>query len=280
MSLPSASEALQPAVEVNDLSVRYRTNFEKTPTLKAFLARPGRPRGVRVIEALNGVSFTVPSGFVLGVIGPTALAKSTLPCAIAGILPPSTGRIVVRGQVSTLLALGVGFNKTLSGRENIALGGLAAGLEPEQIEVASPTSLSSPTLGSSSTSNENLLVGHVWASCLRRRRPHGSRRPLDRRGAGHRRCRLPGDVHPQDAGPLRQRRHHPPRLARLGHLREMADEYLWLDKGQIRGRGKPVDVIGQYKTYMRVVQTVGASERRSVRKETWCSASTHARMWR
>jgi ABC-type polysaccharide/polyol phosphate transport system ATPase subunit len=53
---------------------------------------------------------------------------------LAGILPPTTGRIEVDGRVSTLLALGVGFNKNLSGRDNIVLGGLAAGLRREQLK--------------------------------------------------------------------------------------------------------------------------------------------------
>ena len=54
--------------------------------------------------------------------------------ALAGILPPTDGRIEVEGRVSTLLALGVGFNRKLSGRENVLLGGLAAGLTREQME--------------------------------------------------------------------------------------------------------------------------------------------------
>jgi teichoic acid transport system ATP-binding protein len=54
--------------------------------------------------------------------------------AIAGILPPTEGRIIVNGKISTLLALGVGFNPALSGRDNIILGGLASGMTREQIE--------------------------------------------------------------------------------------------------------------------------------------------------
>ena len=53
---------------------------------------------------------------------------------IAGILPPTTGRVEIYGQVSTLLALGLGVNKNLSGRENVLLGGMTAGLSPEMIE--------------------------------------------------------------------------------------------------------------------------------------------------
>jgi ABC-type polysaccharide/polyol phosphate transport system ATPase subunit len=52
---------------------------------------------------------------------------------MAGILPPTRGRVEVDGRVSTLLALGVGFNRKLSGRENVILGGLAAGLRRDQL---------------------------------------------------------------------------------------------------------------------------------------------------
>jgi hypothetical protein len=62
------------------------------------------------------------------------LSKSTLMRAMAGILPPTSGSIEVWGRASTLLALGVGFNHDLSGRENIILGGLAAGQSRREIE--------------------------------------------------------------------------------------------------------------------------------------------------
>jgi ABC-type polysaccharide/polyol phosphate transport system ATPase subunit len=79
------------------------------------------------------VSFEVPHGTVLGIIGANGAGKSTLVRTVAGILPPTDGRVEVRGRVSTLLALGVGFNKDLSGRENVVLGGLAAGLTRDQL---------------------------------------------------------------------------------------------------------------------------------------------------
>ena len=91
-------------------------------------------RVVREIEAVKNVSFEVPNGTVLGIVGANGAGKSTLVRAIAGILPPTQGRIDVFGRVSTLLALGVGFNKNLSGRDNVRLGGLAAGLERGKLE--------------------------------------------------------------------------------------------------------------------------------------------------
>jgi teichoic acid transport system ATP-binding protein len=131
---PSAN-GYRNSIAVEDLSVVYRTSYEKKPTLKNTVARLGRrERVVHEIQALQDVSLEVPRGTVLGVVGVNGAGKSTLVRAMAGILPPSSGRVVVHGRVSTLLALGVGFNRNLSGRENVILGGLAAGYTREEME--------------------------------------------------------------------------------------------------------------------------------------------------
>jgi ABC-type polysaccharide/polyol phosphate transport system ATPase subunit len=119
---------------VEGLSVTYRTAIERKPTLKKTLIRLGRrERIIREIEALQDVSFEVPHGTVLGVMGANGAGKSTLLRTLAGILPPTQGRVEVFGRVSTLLALGVGFKGELTGRENVILGGLAAGLTRAEV---------------------------------------------------------------------------------------------------------------------------------------------------
>ena len=124
-----------PTVSVQDVTIVYRTTFEKVPTFKSAIVRLGRgERAVREVEAVNHVSFDVPRGTSLGIIGANGAGKSTLMRSIAGVLPPTSGRIEVRGKISSLLALGVGFNGLLSGRENVILGGLAAGLSRDQVE--------------------------------------------------------------------------------------------------------------------------------------------------
>jgi lipopolysaccharide transport system ATP-binding protein/teichoic acid transport system ATP-binding protein len=131
--LLSASDKV--SIRVEDVSVTYRTSFERAPTLRSTVLRLGRrERVVREIEALKHVSFEVSHGTVLGILGANGAGKSTLVRTVAGILPPTDGRVEVRGRVSTLLALGVGFNRDLSGRENVVLGGLAAGLSRDQME--------------------------------------------------------------------------------------------------------------------------------------------------
>jgi ABC-type polysaccharide/polyol phosphate transport system ATPase subunit len=123
----SASDG--PRIRVENVSVTYRTPIERAPTLKGTLLRLGRrERIIREIKALKNVSFEVPHGKVMGVVGANGAGKSTLMRTVAGILPPTEGRVEVHGRVSTLLSLGVGFNRKLTGRQNVVLGGLAAGL--------------------------------------------------------------------------------------------------------------------------------------------------------
>jgi ABC-type polysaccharide/polyol phosphate transport system ATPase subunit len=127
--LLSVSSPSRVRIRVENVSVTYRTSLERSPTLKSTLLRLGRrERIIREIEAIKNVSFEVPHGKVMGVVGANGAGKSTLMRTVAGILPPTEGRVEVQGRVSTLLSLGVGFNRKLTGRENVVLGGLAAGL--------------------------------------------------------------------------------------------------------------------------------------------------------
>jgi ABC-type polysaccharide/polyol phosphate transport system ATPase subunit len=130
----SSLSVSEPRIRVQDVSVTYRTSLEAAPTLKTTIMKLGRrERIVREVDALRGVSFEVPEGKVLGVVGANGAGKSTLMRTVAGILPPNAGRVEVHGRVSTLLALGVGFNRKLTGRQNVVLGGLAAGLTRAQL---------------------------------------------------------------------------------------------------------------------------------------------------
>jgi ABC-type polysaccharide/polyol phosphate transport system ATPase subunit len=134
-SLSALPDRRPPAVKVDNLSITYRTTLERVPTFKGAIVRFGRgERAIKEIKAVDNVSFEVPVGTSLGIIGNNGAGKSTLMRALAGILPPTSGRIEVHGRITPLLALGVGFNNNLSGRENIILGGLASGLSRREVE--------------------------------------------------------------------------------------------------------------------------------------------------
>jgi ABC-type polysaccharide/polyol phosphate transport system ATPase subunit len=84
--------------------------------------------------ALRNISFTVREGEVLGVIGKNGAGKTTLLRLLVGVLYPDSGRVSVRGRISSLLSLGVGFNSNLTGRDNIYLNGVYLGLTKSQID--------------------------------------------------------------------------------------------------------------------------------------------------
>lgn len=124
-----------PAIKVDDVSLTYRVVMDKRPPLKEAIKHPSKfRREVREIDALKGVSFELEEKHVLGIVGNNGAGKSTLVRTIAGILPPTEGQVTINGRVSTLLSLGVGFNKKLTGHENVILGGLASGYTRDEIE--------------------------------------------------------------------------------------------------------------------------------------------------
>lgn len=133
-----------PAVIVEHVSVRYRATKEHRSITGRLRHRKAMRR---TIHALDDVSFEVPNGCVYSVIGPNGAGKSTLFRVVGGIIPPVEGRVTLHARVTPLLSLGVGFNQRLTGRENILLGGLASGLDPEQVREKIDTVIEFSELG-------------------------------------------------------------------------------------------------------------------------------------
>lgn len=130
------------AIEVDGVRVAYRLDRR----LRLPFSR--KPAEARKHVAVSGVSFTVCNGEIFGIVGRNGAGKSTLVRAVAGVLPIDAGRIVIRGSHVTLLSLGLGFNTYLTGRENIILGGLAAGRSLPTITEQVPDIASFSGLGS------------------------------------------------------------------------------------------------------------------------------------
>ncbi len=122
-----------PAIVAEGVTVRFRPLVDRRPTLRRSLGRM-RHRVAQEIVALDGVDLTINKGEAFGVIGRNGAGKSTFLKVMAKTLRPDEGSLKVYGKTSTLLQLGVGFNRQLSGRRNIYLGGLAAGLRKREIE--------------------------------------------------------------------------------------------------------------------------------------------------
>ena len=118
------------AIDVKDLHISYKCL--KSFSIKKSLLRLKKTKA-EVYEAVRGVSFSVPRGEILGIVGKNGSGKSTMLRAIAGIFSPDEGSIDLHGNSVQLLSIGVGFQKKLTGRENILLSGMLLGFSEEQV---------------------------------------------------------------------------------------------------------------------------------------------------
>lgn len=118
------------AIDVKDLHIRYKCL--KSFSIKANLLKIKKTE-TEVFEAVKGVSFSVPKGEILGIVGKNGSGKSTMLRAIAGIFSADEGSIDLHGHTVSLLSIGVGFQKQLSGRENIYLSGLLLGYSEDYV---------------------------------------------------------------------------------------------------------------------------------------------------
>lgn len=118
------------AISVNDLHVYYR-DMNRFSLKKGGLKSRGSGK---IFKAVKGVTFEVPKGQILGICGKNGSGKSTLLRAISGIFSADKGSINLHGNSISLLSIGVGFQKQLTGYENIFLSGMLLGYSKEQIE--------------------------------------------------------------------------------------------------------------------------------------------------
>ena len=119
------------AIKVRDLKISYMTMKPKSikEVLNIF-----KKKSRDNFEAIKGISFDVEKGQIVGIIGKNGSGKSTLLRALAGVFSANSGTIETEDLSISLLAIGVGFQKELTGRENIFLSGLLMGFTESQIK--------------------------------------------------------------------------------------------------------------------------------------------------
>jgi ABC-type polysaccharide/polyol phosphate transport system ATPase subunit len=243
----------QLAIEVDNISASYRVHLDAS-WRSGMLDLFRRTRSSdRLIPALRDVSFEVPKGTVLGIIGRNGAGKSTLLRTIAGILAPDEGCITVRGRISTLLSVGIGFNDKMTGRENIMLGGLAIGLSEARLEHLTAS------IGEYAELGEYLdFPVRTYSSGMKSRLAFSVATHLDPEVLLIDEALMGGDTRFQVK--TGEKMHELCGGGRtivlvthaLSSIRTMATSALWLHQGRIVEFGDPDDVVARYMRYCRL----------------------------
>jgi lipopolysaccharide transport system ATP-binding protein len=127
------------SVEIQNVSKRYRIGRPQRTFREDIIEFAKHPFGRRNKEAasmwaLRDVSFDVPEGEVVGIIGRNGAGKSTLLKILSKITYPTEGNVKVRGRVASLLEVGTGFHEELTGRENVYLNGSILGMRKQEVD--------------------------------------------------------------------------------------------------------------------------------------------------
>jgi lipopolysaccharide transport system ATP-binding protein len=126
---------MRDAIVVQNLGKRFRRYHADRPTTlkEALLCGLRRMKPAEYLWALRDVSFRIAPGRMVGVVGPNGAGKSTLLRLLGGVGRPDEGQVTVQGRIGALLDLGIGFHPDLTGRENVFVNGVIAGLTRREI---------------------------------------------------------------------------------------------------------------------------------------------------
>jgi len=247
MDLPTGT----PLIVAEDLGIKYEGEKEKSGDFKSlmhnYLSFNREPK-FEPVWALRGVSFKGYAGDVLGVIGANGAGKTTLCRAILGLMKPDLGSLQVQGEVSSLLSLGTGFNKEISGRENIALNGMMLGLSREKLNNLMPSIEEFTGLGR--------FLDHplkYYSTGMKARLGFSIAATLDPEVLVIDEVLGTGDMEFKERAVARMNElvSGSKMVVVVTHdidfVEENCNRALWLDNGQVAGLGDPVEVAGRYR---------------------------------
>jgi ABC-2 type transport system ATP-binding protein/lipopolysaccharide transport system ATP-binding protein len=264
------------AIEVQDVSKRFRLYTDRPGSVKQLFTKFGRPK-YEDFWAVRNVSLDINEASVAGLIGHNGCGKSTLLRMMAGIHFPTSGSVVTRGRISALLELGAGFHPDLTGRENVYLNASILGLSRKQTDVifdrivefsGLAAFIDSPVKHYSSgmyvrlgfsvavhVDPQILLVDEVIAV---------GDEDFQRRCLDH----LAGL---KASGVTIVLVSH-----NLGVIGDLCDQVTWMDHGVIRDSGEPAEVIGNYLREVNAVESTRLRNEAETASQTTREAQTTA----
>ena len=123
------------AIEVNDVTMVFNMASEQLNSLKEYFIKIAKHElFFEEFKALKNISFKIKRGETVGLVGTNGSGKSTMLKVIAGVLEPTSGNCIVRGNIAPLIELGAGFDYELTARENIYLNGALLGYTKEFLD--------------------------------------------------------------------------------------------------------------------------------------------------
>ena len=237
------------AITVKNLHITYR-GLKKT-SIRASWRKLGSK--VELFQALKGVSFEVEEGKILGIIGKNGSGKSTMLRAIAGIFSPDKGSINLHHNTISLLSIGVGFNRKLTGKENIYLSGMLLGFSEEEIAAKEQEIIDFADIGdfinrpvktyssgmysklafaiTAILETDIMLIDEVLSVGDARFKEKSYNKMKELISDEHRTVIIVSHS--------------------LGTIRELCNEVLWLNDGEVIMIGKPEEVIPKYEEFMK-----------------------------
>ncbi len=242
----------QPLIELHHISKRFAMHRERHRSFQESFIRLFRPAqaSTDAFWPLRDISLTINSGDCIGIIGRNGSGKSTLLKLISGILPPTSGDLMVSGRISALLELGAGFHPDLTGRENVYLNGSIYGISRKQMnQIIDPIIdyaelgdfIDTPIKHYSSgmyvrlgfavaihTEPDLMLVDEVLAV--------GD-------AAFQRKCMDSIQQYRRQGGTLLLVSHD------MGAIQAICNRVLWIEEGVIQADGHPTDVMMTYQRY-------------------------------
>lgn len=239
------------SISVKDLFISYK-GLKKFSIKKSLLKL--KTSKLEVFEAINGVSFDLEEGKILGIIGKNGSGKSTLLKAIAGIFSPDKGVIDLHGNSVSLLSIGVGFSPKLTGYENIFLSGMLLGFTQKEIEEHLNEIIDFSELG-------DFIYKPVktYSSGMYSKLAFSITAILKTNIMLIDEVLSVGDAKFKEKSynKMKQLINEPDRTVlivshSLESLVELCDEVIWLHDGKLKKKGKPREVIDEYKKFMEI----------------------------
>src|SRR5262245_1418176 len=123
-------------LDVRDVTKSFLIPAKRRDTVREHVLDLFRPHPHEILNVLRGVSFSLADGESVGIMGRNGCGKSTLLKVVSGIYAPNSGSVTVRGSVTPILELGVGWNPDLDAVDNIYLLGSVMGLSLRELKGA------------------------------------------------------------------------------------------------------------------------------------------------